>query len=234
MAEIELLIPIITAIAAGLSSISALIKYIRDTSKRNQVVERQEDIIASEAEKKPHEEAQLDVMQSIESQLTKLAMFYSLNKDQAKLSFHASMSVIIIGSLTIASGIWLFYLRSSDITLPAITIISGVLCDFIGASYFFMYRMNLTQMNYYFRQLVVLQDTMLTIKLVKELPDEKDPHDAKKITLTEKIVVTLLERGSNLTSATLIPLYEVNAAKNHTSLDKTTRYRSSRELNTTE
>jgi hypothetical protein len=49
---------------------------------------------------------------------------------------------------------------------------------------------SLEQVNFFFAQLIKVQDTMLSINLVDDISE-----DIKKIEMTEKIIVSLLERS---------------------------------------
>jgi len=51
--------------------------------------------------------------------------------------------------------------------------IGGVLTQFIGAGFFFLYSKNLKQLNIFNEQLVKSQDTMYAIGLVQHLPEER-------------------------------------------------------------
>jgi hypothetical protein len=133
----------------------------------------------------------VDVIDTILLSLNQLSEYYAINKNQAKNSFRFSVFAIVIGLITIVSGIWLFYLRSTpNIQLTAISAISGILIQFIGGANFFIYRKSLDQLNYFFDQLIKMQDIMLSIRL-----SEAFTNKTKKDQVQEKIIITLLERS---------------------------------------
>lgn len=124
-------------------------------------------------------------------EIKQLEVYYVITASQAKSSFRVSIGAIIVGFLTIIFGIGYFYLEASpNIQITTISGISGILLQFIGGAYFFIYRNSLKQMNSYFDQLLKIQDTMLAIQLTKELQDK-----SKKVELTNILVTALLERS---------------------------------------
>jgi hypothetical protein len=133
---------------------------------------------------------EIDIFQTIQLSLNQLTEYYTINKSQASISFIFSSVAIIIGLLTIVSGIWLFYLGNQNIQLTVISGIAGILLEFIGGAYFFMYKKSLEQVNFFYGQLIKIQDTMLSINLANNIPNEE-----KKADIIEKIIESLLERS---------------------------------------
>lgn len=133
-----------------------------------------------------------DILDTIQLSLNQLNEYYTINKSQARNSFTFSVFAIIVGLATLVGGIWLFYLREVPrVELTAITSIAGVLIQFIGGAYFYLYRRSLEQLNFFFAQLVKMQDTMLSVKLCEQIqPPER------QVELREKIILTLLQRSS--------------------------------------
>lgn len=147
-----------------------------------------------------------DVFDTIQLSLNQLTEYYAINKSQARNSFRFSVFSIIVGLATLIAGIWLFYLSSTpNIQLTAISSISGLLIEFIGGAYFYLYRKSLDQLNYFFEQLIRMQDIMLSIKLCEDFPDP-----ARQAELKEKIIVTLIEKGRRVFSANSDVLAKTN------------------------
>lgn len=135
-----------------------------------------------------------DILDTIQLSLNQLNEYYTINKSQARNSFSFSVFAIVIGLATIVGGIWLFYLRDTPrIELTAITSLAGVLTQFIGGAYFYLYRRSQEQLNFFFGQLVKMQDTMLSVKLCEQVQPVE-----RQVELREKIILTLLQRSSNL------------------------------------
>ena len=134
-----------------------------------------------------------NILDTIQLNLNQLSEYYTINKSQARNSFRFSVFAIVSGLATIIAGIWFFYLQENpNIGLTTISSISGVLIQFIGGAYFYLYRKSLEQLNFFFSQLVKMQDTMLSVKLCEEVSSEE-----KQIELRERVIITLLERSSS-------------------------------------
>lgn len=134
---------------------------------------------------------ELEIFDTIQLSLNQLNEYYTINKAQAKSSFRFSIFSIVIGLATITAGIWMFYLKATpNINLTFLTGISGMLLEFIGGAYFFMYKKSLEQVNFFFAQLIKIQDTMLSINLAKNIGLKE-----KEIEMTERIITSLLERS---------------------------------------
>jgi hypothetical protein len=132
-----------------------------------------------------------DILDTIQLSLNQLSEYYTINKSQARNSFGFSVSAVVFGLATTISGIWMFYFGDNPrVDLAAITSLSGVLLQFIGGAYFYLYRRSLEQLNFFFSQLVKMQDTMLSIKLCDQIES-----DERRFELREKIAITLLERA---------------------------------------
>jgi hypothetical protein len=132
----------------------------------------------------------LDIFHTIQLSLNQLDEYYTINKNQATTSFIISLTVITLGFVMLIVGISLNYYGLKNIPLTYLTGVSSILLEFIGGAYFFMYKKSLEQVNFFFGQLIRVQDTMLAIKLVEEVKD-----DNKKVEMTDKIIVSLLERS---------------------------------------
>ncbi len=143
-------------------------------------------------EKRLSQQPKPDILDTIQLNLNQLTEYYTINKSQARSSFRFSVFAVIVGFITLVAGIWIFYYKENpNISLAAVTTLSGTLVQFIGAAYFYLYRKSLEQLNFFFHQLVKMQDTMLSIKLCEQIsPTEK------QMQLREKIILTLLERSS--------------------------------------
>jgi hypothetical protein len=132
-----------------------------------------------------------DILDTVQLSLNQLNEYYTINKSQARNSFSFSVSAVVLGLATTIGGIWMFYLGENPrVDLAAITSTSGILLQFIGGAYFYLYRRSLDQLNFFFSQLVKMQDTMLSIKLCDQIQS-----DDRKSELREKIAMTLLERA---------------------------------------
>lgn len=147
-----------------------------------------------------------DVMDTIQLNLSQLNEYYIINKSQARNSFRFSVFAVVVGLAMLVISIWMFALQqTSNPQMAVITGISGVLIQFIGGAYFYLYRTSLVQLNYFFHQLVKMQDTMLSVRLCEQVAPE-DRQNA----LREKVILTLLERSSLSMASIEIPSIPVS------------------------
>lgn len=123
--------------------------------------------------------------------LNRMDEYYTINLNQAKTSYQWSIASIIIGLITLVTGIWLlFFMEKPNVTMGIISGASGILVEFIDACNIYIYNKSLSQLNLYFRQLATVQDTMLAVELCEKVSDE----NPKKIEITEKIILNLINR----------------------------------------
>jgi len=138
------------------------------------------------------EKPKADIIDTIQLNLNQLSEYYVINKSQARNSFRFSVFAVVTGLLTLLAGVWFFYLQPTpNIEMTVISGVAGVLIQFIGAAYFYLYRKSLEQLNFFFGQLVKMQDTMLSVKLCEQISPEE-----KQVALRERIILTLLDRSS--------------------------------------
>jgi uncharacterized membrane protein YidH (DUF202 family) len=135
-----------------------------------------------------------DIFDTVQLNLNQLAEYYTINKSQARNSFRASVTAIVIGLITITLGIWMFYYKhDSDIGVIYITGVSGVLLEFIGGAYFYLHNRSLVQLNFFFSRLITIQDTMLSIKLCEQISDE-----SRRVAVLEKLIFVIISRRTEL------------------------------------
>jgi hypothetical protein len=138
-------------------------------------------------------EKEPDIFDTIQLNLNQLSEYYTINKSQARNSFRASLTAIVIGFITIIIGIWLFYVSDKpNPNLTYMTVIGGVLLQFIGAAYFYLYNKSLIQLNFFFARLTMMQDTMLSIKLVDQISEM--PIKAK---ILERLIFEIITRDAS-------------------------------------
>lgn len=117
-----------------------------------------------------------------------LEHYYEINKQHLQWSFWASLGELVVGLLVLAVGV---EMALSGITSvhATLTTAGGVLTQFIGVGFFYLYSKNLRQSNTFFERLVKNEDTTAAIRLIDDLP-EKNRLDA-----TEKLVYALIMRN---------------------------------------
>lgn len=131
-------------------------------------------------------------MVAIRVNLAQAVEYYVINKRQAKSSFNMSAFAIIVGFLTIIIGVWLSYANQLTNQNPAyISVLAGVVLQFIGGAYFYLYNRSLIQLNFFFSRLALMQDTMLAIRLCDSIPEGRDKHH-----VLERLIFQIVSRQS--------------------------------------
>jgi hypothetical protein len=122
-------------------------------------------------------------------QEARLDSYYSLNRLHLQLSFWASLAALITGLVILVFGIFLIFNGVPGVTGQLVTI-GGVLTQFIGAGFFFLYSKNLKQLNVFYDKLIRHQDTTYAMGLaVHQLPDDRRPD------VIETVISMLLMRN---------------------------------------
>lgn len=179
--------PFILAVFSLIAGAAITLSLKKDTSEAQLQNLREERVNIS---KKIEEETEPDIFHTIQLSLNELNQYYTINKGQATTSFRFSIAAIVTGLAIIISRIILNYTNTKTIEVTYIAGISGILLEFIGGAYFFMYKKSLEQVNFFFGQLIKVQDTMLAINLAESIKEEDN-----KVKMQEKIIKSLLERS---------------------------------------
>ena len=119
----------------------------------------------------------------------KLDAYYSLNRLHLQLSFWASLAALLTGLVILVVGISIIFKGSAGLSGQLVTI-GGVLTQFIGAGFFFLYSKNLKQLNVFYDKLIRHQDTMYAMGLtMHQLPEDRRPE------MLETVISMLLTRN---------------------------------------
>lgn len=134
-----------------------------------------------------------NIFNTVQLSLNQLTEYYTINKSQARNSYRWSVFGMVVGLATLLFGLWLvFFQENPEINIAIISGISGVLIEFLSATNFYIYKKSIKQLNYFFEELIKMQDTMLAIDLCDGLDDK-----TKKLELKEFIIKSLVQRSSN-------------------------------------
>ncbi len=117
-----------------------------------------------------------------------LAAYYQVVKSHAQKSFYVSLIVGMIGFLLIAAGLVLGYASpQGQLILTYIAAGAGVVTEFISAVFFYLYYRTVRQMKEYHDSLIIVQNTLLSFKIVGET--EKGDQ---KLRMIEKLLLYLI------------------------------------------
>jgi hypothetical protein len=101
--------------------------------------------------------------------------YYRTNQSHLAWSFWASLAALIIGLVVLVVGIGLA-LTGFASAISIATAAGGVLTQFIGAGFFFLYTRNLKQLNVFYAGLVQRDDLMFAYNLTSLIPEESRPN----------------------------------------------------------
>ena len=101
---------------------------------------------------------------------TQLAEYYQLNVKQLRWSFGSSLAALFAGLAALLIGVGLVLAGQAGLA-SQLAILGGLLTQFIGAGFFFLYSRNLQQLNVFYDKLVKHQDTIYAISLANGLEE---------------------------------------------------------------
>jgi len=124
-----------------------------------------------------------------------LEAYFNQNLRQINYIFLLSVSVMIVGFAIIIWGI-LQAIRSPDTFVPAaIASATGVVTEFIGATFLLIYRSTIQQASSYFRTLERINSVGMAMQILDTMSAEAKPDDLKS--KTKAILVELLIRQAH-------------------------------------
>ncbi|RRN71497.1 TRADD-N-associated membrane domain-containing protein [Agrobacterium deltaense] len=132
-----------------------------------------------------------DIIDAIKGNLGQVLQYYVMNIGQARNSFRASLTAVIVGFVTIIVGVWWAYANNMSNNSAYIVAIAGVVLQFIGGGYFYLYNRSLIQLNFFFGRLALMQDTLLAIRLADSIPEGADRN-----AVLQRLIFTIAERGT--------------------------------------
>ena len=130
---------------------------------------------------------------STDNTTEQLDSYYTLNLMHLKLSFWASLIALFSGLAILLCGTFLVIQGNTGLSTQ-LSVVGGVLTEFIGAGFFMLYGKNLKQLNVFYEKLIKRKDTLYAIGLAREVPESERTH------ILQAIIGNLLSRGEPPTS----------------------------------
>lgn len=169
--------------------ISALIAMYQIYASFKQIRETRESISKAESKVEAQPEK---ISYAWELARVKLESYFNRNLSQITYIFWLSVSVMIIGFAIIVWGIYQS-IKSPGILAPAtIATIAGIITEFIGATFLFIYRSTIQQAIRYSQTLERINSVGMAWQILDTMPDEAKSNDIKN--KTKAILVELLVR----------------------------------------
>ena len=153
----------------------------------------------------------------------KFELYIDRNLSQNRWIFFFSVGVMIAGFILIILGIWLTFTSGSTssngiVTPAAIGTLSGIITEFIGATFLFIYRTTMKQSDDYVKMLERFNSISIAVNILDSIPDE---HNTLKSDTRAKMAYLLLSRVSDLSLKELTEQIKVASADDKKVDDKT-------------
>jgi len=197
----DVLGPVIGGLAFVLVLITGLLGAIRDFKASAARIKKSQDEIAraeSQAQAQPERaKPAWDLARAT------LEAYFNRNLSQITSIYWLSVSVMIGGFLIIAFGISEAVRSEGIVTPAAMATLAGIITEFIGATFLFIYRSTIQQAINYSRTLERINSVGMAMQILDTMPDETKPEDLKS--KTKASLVELLTRQSYELPATPFP-----------------------------
>lgn len=119
--------------------------------------------------------------QFIQINIKNLEEIYNISRRQSSITLNASLISLITGFLVIVFG---FYLTDGQQSLvDLMTKLAGVLLEFIAGGFFVLYFRAQKQLKATHEKIIDVQNTIISMKIIHELKDEKEKEKQINILL---------------------------------------------------
>jgi nitrate reductase gamma subunit len=177
----QLLAPIVGA------AVAAVAAYLNRKIQAREEAKAEGKIIAAESGAREHPERSKPAWDLARATLE---AYFNRNLRQISMIFWLSVFVMIVGFGIICSGIVMSTQTPQSSQAGLITAAAGVLTEFIGATFLFIYRSTIQQAIDYSRTLERINSVGMAMQILDTMPDSISPTDVKSHTKA-KLVQTL-------------------------------------------
>jgi hypothetical protein len=129
-----------------------------------------------------------------------LSEYYKLNTSQLRWSFWSSLIALFAGLIALLSGVALV-LRGDSGLATQLTLLGGVLTEFIAAGFFYLFSRNIKQLNVFYDKLIKHQDTLYAISLANGM------QEPERTNCLKSVIGNLLSRGEPPFPAEVLKAY---------------------------
>ncbi len=123
-----------------------------------------------------------------------LRAYYLMGQNQVKLSFYVGVAAMVFGFVFLVAGLILQALDTTNIPylrkdqdMTLITVGGGVIIEFIAATFLWIYKTAIVQLNHYYRRQTIMHSALLSVAVAKNLQGDDRSSALKDII---SIVVT--------------------------------------------
>jgi hypothetical protein len=104
--------------------------------------------------------------------LAQLDDYYGLNLAHLKWSFGSSLLGLFVGLVALITGVGLVLSGRTELA-SQLSIIGGVIAQFISAGFFVLYSRNIKQLNVFYEKLIKHKDTLYAMSLANQMPEQE-------------------------------------------------------------
>ena len=198
------LFEIIAPVFAGVVTLITLLRAYQDFARTKAGIKKAEleiDRAQSEAQSKPEKSKPAwDLARAT------LEAYFNRNLSQVTSIYWLSVAVMLVGFIIVGVGISFAFSIPAAITPAAIASIAGIITEFIGATFLFIYRSTIQQAINYSRTLERINSVGMAMQILDTMPDETRPDDLKsktKASLVDLLVRQAYISGTENSSAEL-------------------------------
>ncbi|MFM6131193.1 MAG: element excision factor XisI family protein [Sphaerospermopsis kisseleviana] len=144
-----------------------------------------------------------------------LSAYFNRNLKQVDWIFRLSVAVMLLGLGLVGVGIALAYQKPENITVAIVGGIAGVITQFIGATFLFIYKSTISQANKYTETLERINSVGMAMQILDGISEQE------RVDSTEKLVSAKIEIAKLLLAKS--QENKENSSNNHTDDDKKTK-----------
>jgi hypothetical protein len=126
----------------------------------------------------------------------KLEAYFDRNLIQVNLVFWVASIVMGVGFCFVLMGVWLAYITPNNIKPPLVAAISGIITQFIGATFMVIYRSTMAQANDFMIVLERINSVGMAVQVLDSLRDGTDLKDNTRAELA-KLLLGLSTRSAS-------------------------------------
>jgi hypothetical protein len=127
-----------------------------------------------------------DVLALMIKNVAELREYYVINKQQARNSFSAALTISILGFLLFASGLILTYILPEKQGIIQYSTAGGAIVEIIAGLFFWLYSKAIKQINIFHTSLQSTEKFLTAIQLVEKISPEQ--RDSSYRGIIEKII----------------------------------------------
>ena len=167
--------PLLQSVSEGIATIlgviaGALALFITAYQKSNEETKREDRIL--EVEKRVQENPK-ETQAAWELARVKLESYLNRNLKQVRSIFYLTVFVMIVGFSLIGYGVFKIYENPETFNASLIAALSGIIVNFIGATFLILYKSTMSQATDYVKILERINAVGMSVQILDTLEDEE-------------------------------------------------------------